>query len=181
MQTRTLVRTDLSKWTRVLGVALFAVLTAISARVSVPVAFSPIPLTLQVLVVVLSGFILGPWGGLMAQIIYLQAVLMGAPVTASGLGGPAAFAMPTAGYLFAFPVAAAAAGWLSHRASAHQALWRALGGLVALAVIYVTGMLWLAPYVGSLKAAFALGVVPFVAADAAKVAIATASLSVRRH
>ena len=181
MQTRTLVRTDLSKWARVLGVALFAVLTAISARVSVPVAFSPIPLTLQVLVVVLSGFVLGPWGALMAQVIYLQAILLGAPVTAAGVGGPAAFAMPTAGYLVAFPVAAAAVGWLSHRASAHQTLWRALGGLVALAVIYVTGMIWLAPYAGSLKAAFALGVVPFVAADAAKVAIATAALSLRRR
>jgi len=181
MHTRTLARTDLSKWARVLGVALFAVLTAISARVSVPVAFSPVPLTLQVLVVVLSGFVLGPWGGLMAQVVYLQAILLGAPLTAAGLGGPAAFVMPSAGYLVAFPIAAAAAGWLSHRATSHQVIWRALGGLVALAVIYVAGMLWLAPYVGGLKTAWVLGVVPFVGADAAKVAIATAAFSLRRR
>lgn len=180
MQSLALDRSNVSTRVRVLGVGLFAVATALSARISVPVPFSPVPLTLQVLVVVLSGFCLGARDGFLAQALYLQAILLGAPLTAAGLAGPAAFVSPTAGYLWAFPVAAAAAGWLSHVARRSPAVGRALGGLLALAIIYASGAVWLSAYVGGLSNAWRLGVLPFVAADVLKVAIATASLSLRR-
>lgn len=121
----TLRRARVSAWPRVVRLLLFAVATAVSARVSVPLPFSPVPLTLQVLVVVLSGFLLGARDGVIAQCLYLQAILLGAPVTAAGLGGPAALVSPTAGYLWAFPAAAGLAGWLSHRSPSARALWRA--------------------------------------------------------
>lgn len=84
-----LVRRQLivSTWAKVFRVLLFAVAMALSARVSVPVPFSPVPLTLQVLVVVLSGLVLGAGGGFAAQFLYVQAILLGAPVTATGLSG----------------------------------------------------------------------------------------------
>jgi biotin transport system substrate-specific component len=138
-------------------------------------------LTLQVLAVVLSGLVLGAWGGLIAQALYLQAILLGAPLTAAGLAGPMAFLSPTAGYLLAFPLAAAIAGWLSHRPASPRPLWRALGGIAALAVIYVLGMIWLSGFVGGLQGAWTLGVAPFIGADALKVVVATAVLSVRKH
>jgi len=163
-----------------LGAALFAVATALSAQVRVFLPFSPVPLTLQVLMVVLSGFVLGPWGALAAQMAYLQAIVLGAPYTASGLSGLAAFASPTAGYLLGFPLAAFAAGWLSRRAS-HTVAWRALGGLTALAIIYLSGMAWLSAFVGGLGAAWKLGVAPFILADLLKVTIAVAALSARRR
>lgn len=181
MLARALQRANTSVWVRVLGVALFAVATALSARLSVLLPFSPVPLTLQVLVVVLAGLTLGARDGALAQLIYLQAILMGAPYIASGLGGPAAFAMPTAGYLLAFPVAAFAAGWLSHRSVRLQTAWRALGGLAALGIIYAGGLSWLSVFTGSLATAWKLGVAPFILADLAKVTLAVAALSVRRR
>jgi biotin transport system substrate-specific component len=164
---------------KVLSVLLFAVVTGLSARISVLLPFSPVPLTLQVLVVVLSGLVLGSRAGLGAQVLYLQAILLGAPLTASGLAGPAAFVAPTAGYLLAFPCAAAVAGWMSHRPASVKPLWRALGGLAALTVIYALGMAWLSGFVGGLKSAWTLGVLPFIGADTLKIVIATAVLSLR--
>ncbi|MBC7257125.1 MAG: biotin transporter BioY [Chloroflexi bacterium] len=177
---RALVRVHSALWAKVLGTALFAVATALSAQVRVFLPFSPVPLTLQVVMVVLSGFVLGPWGALAAQTAYLQAIALGAPYTASGLSGLAAFASPTAGYLLSFPLAAFVAGWLSRRAS-HPVAWRALGGLAALAIIYLSGMAWLSAFVGGLGAAWKLGVAPFILADLLKVTIAVAALSARRH
>jgi biotin transport system substrate-specific component len=181
MQSLVLRRTNVSSWLKVLGVLLFAVATAVSARLSVLLPFSPVPLTFQVLVVVLSGFALGARGGFLAQMLYLQAILLGAPLSASGLGGPAAFLTPSAGYLIAFPVSATLAGWLSHRSEAHRVLWRALGGMAAVAAIYLGGMLWLSGIVGGLKAAWTMGVLPFIGVDALKVIVATAAFSIKRR
>ena len=76
MQSLTLRRTNTAVWIKALGVALFAVATALSARISVRLPFSPVPLTLQTLVVLLSGFVLGVEGGVLAQVVYLQACLL---------------------------------------------------------------------------------------------------------
>ncbi len=181
MHALTVNRLHTSIWAKVLAALVFAVATAVSARVSVLLPFSPVPLTLQVLVVILSGYVLGARGGLLAQGLYLQAILLGAPLTAAGLGGPAAFVGPTAGYLIAFPVAAFAAGWLGRRGRRFQALWRVAGGMAAMVVIYAGGMAWLSGYVGGLRQAWILGVVPFAGADALKVVIASALLSVRNR
>jgi biotin transport system substrate-specific component len=181
MVTQTLRRTDASTATRILGIVLFAVATALSARLAAWWPNSPVPLTLQVLVVVMSGFTLGGRDALMAQGLYLQAILLGAPLTASGLGGPMALVGPTAGYLISFPAAAWAAGWLSQHVARETWRGRALGGLVALGIIYGLGTLWLASFVGGLSRAFVLGVVPFVGPDLAKVAIACGLLSLRKR
>ena len=180
MHTATWWRTSPAVRQRALGALLIAVLTAISARISVPLPFTPVPLTLQVLVVVLSGLVLGPWAGLVSQVLYLQAVLLGLSVTSMGLAGPGAFAAPTAGYLIAFPLASAVAGAIAHRWASRAALRRALASVAALAVIYALGTAWLSTYVGSLATAWALGVVPFLLPDALKLVIANAGISLRR-
>ncbi|MFO7698067.1 MAG: biotin transporter BioY [Anaerolineae bacterium] len=181
MVTQTLRRTDASIATRILGIVLFAFATALSARLAAFFPNSPVPLTLQVLVVVLSGFTLGGRDALIAQGLYLQAILLGAPLTAAGLGGPIALVGPTAGYLISFPAAAWVAGSLSQRVSRGAWWGRALGGLAALAIIYGLGTLWLASFVGGLNRAFALGVAPFIGPDLAKVAIAAGLLSLRKN
>jgi len=180
MVSRALHRVDHRPWVRVLSIALFALATAISARLSVLTPFSPVPLTLQVLVVLLSGLLLGPRDGLLAQLAYLQAVLLGAPATATGLVGPAAFAGPTAGYLLAFPAAAFAAGWLAQRISV-RLVGRALGALAGIVVIYAVGTAWLSVYLGSLPLAINAGVLPFVGADLLKATIAVGVASARQR
>ena len=91
------------------GLAGIAALT-VSSYVSLPMY--PVPVTLQTLVVVLLGAVAGPRAGAAIVLAWLGLALAGAPVLAGGKTGLIAFAGPTAGYLFAFPVAAFLAGFL---------------------------------------------------------------------
>jgi biotin transport system substrate-specific component len=144
-------------------------LIAIAAQIAVPIPFTPVPLTLQPLAVLLVGVVLGSRRGAAAAILYLLEGLSGLPVFAQGHGGALWLAGPTAGYLYSYPFAAFIAGWFSERG------WGRSGMLVALAVIYLGGWAWLAMLAGP-RAAVAMGIVPFVIADVVKVAIGAALL-----
>lgn len=111
---RTLPQTrSLSLPYRVAGIAAFAALTAIGARVTVEIG--PIPLTLQTLAVFLAGMTLGARDGALSQITYVGLIAAGLPLDARGLG-PAVFAGPTWGYLLGFILCAFVTGLLVERA-----------------------------------------------------------------
>ena len=175
-----ILKQDLSRVLRLAMVLFFALATALSARVTIPLSFTPVPLTLQVLVVLISGLALGSRGGLWAQVAYLQLVLLGAPLTASGLAGPAAFVSPTAGYLWAFPVAAGLAGLVVERYGRSLGT-HLLAGVAGLVAIYGGGLFWLTGYSGSLSQAWKLGVAPFLAADALKVTLAASVMAAAKR
>ena len=152
---------------RVIGVAVFAIATAISAKVSLPLPGTPIPFTFQPLVVILAGALLGARLGAASQVAYLAMGLAGLPVFAAG-GGAAYLLGPTGGYLMAYPVAAFVVGALMAPGIA-----RTLAALLAgLATIYAGGMAWIAA-TGSFDLAVVWGLRPFVLADLVKVALAT--------
>jgi biotin transport system substrate-specific component len=151
---------------RVLGVAAFAVATALSAKIAVPLPGTPIPFTFQPLLVMLAGALLGPRLGAASQVLYLLAGVAGLPVFAAG-GGAAYLLGPTGGYLMAYPLAAWVTGSLM-RGGASGALLALLAGLGA---VYAGGVAWLA-VVGSVDAAVALGLRPFLLADLVKVLLA---------
>jgi biotin transport system substrate-specific component len=116
--------------------------TAAAAHLAVPVPWSPVPLTLQTLAVLLSGALLGARRGLLAQVLYLVEGAAGLPVFAGGAAGPLVLCGPSAGYLLAFPAAAAVTGalvrvgWGRHFATALAAV--AVGtGLILLAGVAV--------------------------------------------
>jgi biotin transport system substrate-specific component len=145
-------------------------LIAIAAQIAIPVPFSPVPLTLQPLAVLLVGAALGSTRGAAAAALYLFEGFSGLPVFAQGHGGAIWLAAPTAGYLFSYPAAAWLAGWCSERN------FPSLVGMTAgMAVIYAGGFSWLATLFGT-QAAFAMGVAPFLLGDAIKVAIGAAVL-----
>lgn len=171
------VRTRQELAGRVLAVALFVALTALTARIAIPLPFTPVPVTLQVLAVLLSGLVLGARAGALAQLTYLCAIAMGLPMTAAGVGGPVAFLGPTAGYLVGFVPAAFVVGLLSEWLGKNSvpALVATLAGV---AVIYVCGAGWLAVWLGgNITQAWQLGVVPFVVVDAVKAVVAVAVAS----
>jgi biotin transport system substrate-specific component len=165
-------RLGASRLTYAGGVVLFAAFTALTARVTLPLPFTPVPVTLQVMAVLLAGLVLGPRGGAISQLAYLAAVAAGLPLDARGLG-PAALFGPTAGYLMGFVPAAFVTGWLAERL---RDVWA--GGFVAalagIAVIYACGLTWLAPSVGSLGVAWTLGAAPFILVDLGKALVAAA-------
>lgn len=156
----------------VIGASL---LVAIAAQVAVPIPFSPVPLTLQPLAVLLVGVALGSTRGSAALLLYLLEGASGLPVFAQGHGGAIWLAMPTAGYLFAYPFAAFVAGWFSERGWGNSTLRAVSGMLVALAVIYMGGWSWLSLVAGP-RAAFTMGVAPFVIADIVKIALGASLL-----
>jgi biotin transport system substrate-specific component len=152
-----------------------AAVTAVAAQIAIPIF--PVPFTLQVLVVILSGFLLGPRYGALAQVIYVLIGAVGAPVFAEFSGGLGRVLGPTGGYLLSYPIAAAIAGLAAltvARASRGRALsYGFLCGCLALAVIYATGAAWLAVVTDlPLTVVVAQGVLIFVPFDLIKVALA---------
>ncbi|GAB4542641.1 MAG: biotin transporter BioY [Anaerolineae bacterium] len=157
---------------RFAGILLFSVLTALTARITLPLPFTPVPITLQVMAVVLAGLVLGPKAGAASQLLYLASIAAGLPLDARALG-PAALVGPTAGYLAGFVPAAFVTGWLTGRLAAGRAA-RFLAALAGVGIIYVTGTAWLTTAVGDLRTAWVLGVAPFILIDIGKAFIAAA-------
>ena len=92
--------------------ALFAALTGAVAWFKIPLPFTPVPITLQTLMVLLSGAMLGSYYGALAMIIYLILGAIGLPVFAGGSSGVGGLFGPSGGYLFSYPVAAFAIGYM---------------------------------------------------------------------
>jgi len=156
--------------TQVLLIVGASAIIAIAAQVAIRIPFTPVPLTLQPLAVVMVGIVLGAWRGAAAAALYLLEGISGLPVFAQGHGGALWLLGPTAGYLYSYPFAAFIAGWFSERGWGTSTLRALAGMLIALAVIYLGGFSWLAIFFGP-RAAFNMGIVPFVIADIVKIAI----------
>ena len=139
-------------------------LLALASQAAVPVG--PVPITLQSLAVVLVGALLG-WRGVAAVALWLALAALGAPVLAGGEGGLAKFTGPSAGFLLAFPFAAALAGGLSRRGWDATFARALLLALAAHAVCLLGGGAWLAATVGPAKA-WGVGVLPFLPGAAVK-------------
>ena len=126
--TKTTTATDLAL------IAVFAALiAAFSLTPAIPIGIG-VPITLQTLAVVLAGLVLGPWRGSLATLLYLAVGFAGLPVFAGGAAGLAVLAKPSVGYLLAFPIGAAIAGFsspsfLRRLAGAKQYLGFFLAGL----------------------------------------------------
>ena len=159
--------------TQILLVIGGSAIIAIAAQIAVPIPFSPVPLTLQPLAVLLVGIVLGSVRGSAAAALYLLEGASGLPVFSQGHGGALWLLGPTAGYLLSYPFAAFVAGWFSERGWGSTTLRTLAGMLTALAIIYAGGWTWLAILAGP-AAAFTMGIVPFVIADIIKVAIGAA-------
>jgi biotin transport system substrate-specific component len=159
---------------------IFAAITALTARITIPLPFTPVPITLQTLAVVLSGLVLGARGGALAQLFYLGLIAAGLPLDARGLG-PAAFFSPTAGYLIGFVPAAFVAGWLAERLTARSWWGNFVAALAGMLVIYLLGAGWLAVMLGSWQKAGLGGVAPFILFDLGKAAIAAGVAESGKH
>jgi biotin transport system substrate-specific component len=166
--------------TRALEIILVAGAMALAAQFALPIPGTPVPISLQPLVVVLAGLMLGPVDAAVAMVAYLVAGMAGLPVFAPmGAPGIARLLGPTGGYLLAYPVAAAVAGRLG--AGKPSFVARALAAAAGMLVLHLGGLAQLAVISGSFATAALLGVVPFVAVDAVKALVAAALAGVRRN
>jgi biotin transport system substrate-specific component len=163
---------------RAASVALLVALTATAAQVSIPLPFTPVPLTLQPMVVLVGGAVLGARLGMTAQILYLLLGIAGLPVFAASPvlpQGALRLIGPTGGYLMSYPFAAFVAGFLAERGLDRRYLTSLCAMACGLAVIFFGGVMWLAffarPAVG-LAAALRVGLYPFVPLDVFKLVAA---------
>jgi biotin transport system substrate-specific component len=148
-----------------------AILIALAAQVQIPLPFSPVPVTGQTFAVLLLGALYGSKRGAATVLIYLVLGTVGFPVFAGGAAGAARLVGPTAGYLVGFIAAAFVVGALAERGWDRRPWTTAAAMILGNLVIYALGVAWLAKFVGWDKV-LATGVLPFLAGDALKIALA---------
>lgn len=144
---------------------------ALSARLAIPLPFSPVPVTGQTLAVLLMGALLGSRRGSLCLLAYLAEGALGLPVFAGGTAGLARLIGPTGGYLAGFLAAAFLVGMLAEKGWDRRVGTTFLAMLLGNAVIYAFGLPWLAHFVGSEKV-LALGLLPFIPGDLVKLVLA---------
>jgi biotin transport system substrate-specific component len=160
---------------RVLAVLFVTALTAAASQVSVPLPFTPVPFTLQPVVVLLGGAVLGARLGASAQVLFLALGLAGLPVFAFAPDLPQGLLRllgPSGGYLMAYPLAALVTGALAERGMDRRVGTSLVAMAGGLAVIFAGGVLWLAKDLG-LPAAVAVGASPFLVVDGVKIVLAS--------
>jgi len=167
-----------ASWVRGVTVVLVgSLLLTASAKLSIP--FFPVPMTLQTLVVLCLGMVLGPRLGAAAVLAYLAQGAMGLPVFAGtpekGIG-IAYMLQHTGGYLIGFVVAAFVVGLLAQRRWDRSMVTTVAAMLIGNAIIYALGLFWLGSLIGWDKPVIALGMTPYLLGDFAKILIAAALL-----
>ena len=172
---------DPSSLQRALAVLFVTMLTAAAAQVSVPLPFTPVPFTLQPMIVLLGGAVLGPRLGFASQVLYLGVGITGLPVFAASPLLPQGIARllgPTGGYLMSYPLAAFVTGVLAARGLDRRYFTSVLAMAAGLAIVFACGVAWIAwgPSSVGIGRAIAAGLVPFLPADLLKIVLAAAVL-----
>jgi len=148
-----------------------AALVGLLAQVSIPLGFTPVPLTGQTLGVLLVGSVLGWQRATISMSLYLFAGLAGVPWYAEHSHGvPASGSL---GYIVGFVFAGALLGALASKGDSKDIV-RTIGSMIlAEAVIYAFGVIWLANvWHWSAAKAIQLGLEPFIIGDIIKAVIA---------
>ncbi len=144
----------------------FAVLTALATYVRIPLPFSPVPVTAQTIVVLLSGAFLGPLAGSLSQVLFIGLGATGLAIFAGG-----SFSGLTGGYLIGFVLATALIGTVARRTDSVLAVGGAM--LAGNVLLLLTGAAWLSLVLNlSVMEALTLGVLPFLPGDVIKLAAA---------
>ena len=151
---------------------------ALCARVSVPLPFTPVPLTLQNFGVLSVGLLLGSRRGFAALAVYLLEGALGLPVFSPSLVlgfGVARLLGPTGGFLLAYPLVAFVAGYIyEHTSEKRRFVWAAVSALAAELLLFASGLGWLAVLTHSVTLALKFGLYWFVFAEVIKILMAAA-------
>ncbi len=171
-----------NKTKRMTIIALFAALISVSSYMSIPLPFSPVPLTLQTFVIMLTGLILIPADAAASVGVYLFIGAVGLPVYSGGASGLGTLFGPTGGYLFGFLVGAYVISLLKGKGISLVKMIMAtvVGGIV---VVYAIGVPWLAnAFNMDLVKAFSVGALPYLVGDVIKVVVASsAAVTLRKQ
>lgn len=157
-------------------IALSSLLIAFCSQISIPLPFTPVPMTLQTLAIMMTGIMLGSRNGAIAVLMYLAEVSMGLPVLGGGRMNMLALFGPNAGYLIGFVFQAYLVGWFAERRHQLSTSTVLFGISLASALQLAVGALWLGQFVG-FEYAVALGILPFIIGEAVKICTVAGYLS----
>lgn len=149
-------------------IAMGSILIGLSAQVSIPLLFSPIPITMQTLAVLFLGASLGSKRGMLCVIAYIAEILAGLPVLGGGQVNPLFFIGPRAGYIMGFIFQAYLMGWFCERQSKLSLPKLLMAGTFTCLIQLAVGAAWLGSFVGWSNA-LPMGFYPFVPVETLKV------------
>ena len=152
-----------------------SLLLALLARLSIPVPFSPVPITGQTFGILFLGAVLGSRIGTLSVIMYIFEGLIGLPVFAGGTMGFLYLLGPTGGYLIGFIPAVYLVGYLSERGWTINFTSVFLTMIIGTSVIFVFGISWLSVTAG-FGTALSIGLYPYIPGAAVKIILATVAV-----
>lgn len=168
---------------RTILIGIFAGITAVFAQLSIPLPFTPVPITLGLIGVFASGIFLERYSAFLSQVIYLILGGIGLPIFHSFSGGFAILTGPTGGYLLTYPMMAFVIGWSvevsmkSTKSKRAKNLSIGSACLLSVGICYLGGTLWLAHVLNiSFVAGLYMGVIPFILGDLFKILVCVFTL-----
>lgn len=172
MTTQTLAVSRVSTKSRILWISVFALLTGLSAQVKIPLWFTPVPITLQTMVVMFSGIILAR-DGFWSQILYVALGCIGLPFFADNTSNFQMLFGATGGYLIGFVIASAFIGYKITPVWTSLPIWKKFTYLLAASLlIFIPGVIQLKLVAGiTLNKALILGFYPFILGDIIKTTV----------
>jgi biotin transport system substrate-specific component len=151
-------------------------LIALFAHVSIPLPFTPVPITFQPHICLFLGATLGSRRGALAVLAFLFQGAMGLPVFATGKAGWLRLLGPTGGYLVGYVLGAFLTGYIVEKVKNRTPRMAILAMTAGNLVIYALGVFHLSNFLG-LKGALVYGVLPFLIGDLIKLVLAYNALS----
>lgn len=158
---------------RIILLTIFVIMISLGAFVRIPLPFSPVPITLQTMFVLLSAALLGNRLGVITQLSYILLGVLGLPIFAGAGSGLLYLLGPTAGYLYGFILSSLFLGSLIKYSKNN---WLSIFSLFCLAdfIILISGVFWLRfIFRYSLPRLLLIGMIPFIPGDLFKAALAT--------
>lgn len=143
-------------------------LIGLAAPISIPLFFTPVPITLQGSLILMLSILLGGKRTAIAVMVFLTQGALGLPVFANCTAGFTSLLGCSGGYLFSYVAAAWVTGFLHQSNSTKNILWAMSIGN---GIIFLFGAIWLSFFVGCTQAIL-LGVVPFILGDIIKLLMA---------
>ncbi len=149
-----------------------SIVLALLARLSIPVPFSPIPITGQTFGILFLGALLGSRLGMLSVIMYIMEGTIGIPVFAGGTAGFMYLLGPTGGYLIGFIPAVYLVGYLAEKEWTNNFTTTFITMIIGTVNIFVFGIIWLAVTAG-FETALKIGLYPYISGAAVKIFFAT--------
>lgn len=154
-------------------ISLYAALVGVGAFIHIP--FGPMHISLQTMMVHLTGFALGPRRAALALLLYNLCGFIGLPMFGRGKAGPASFLGPTAGYFAGFVLSALISGLAVRFSGTRRGRLGAMlffGGVGAVVDLAAGSLLLYWRFIPDLTRAFVVGFVPFIVGDLVKMVVA---------